>query len=105
MGAPPMGRRVGDDGGQAVDGLADAVEAAADHVLRHAQAGDVLDQVDGGGGEVDARGLLEHLEDRELLRDLDHLAAAHAPGAVLDADDGVVARSGAFCRNISGPET
>src|SRR6056297_2963627 len=85
---------VGDDLGQAVDRLADSVEAASDHLLADAEAGDVLDQADRGRGEVDARGLLEHLEHGVLLADLDDLPAADATRSVLDADDRVVAQVG-----------
>src|SRR5690606_15815874 len=83
---------VGHYGRQPVDGGAGAVEAATDHLARHTEPGDVLDQADGGAGQVDARGLLEHLEHRVLLGDLDDLATALATVAVDDLDDGVVAQ-------------
>jgi hypothetical protein len=103
IGLPPIARRLlGHDGRQPVDRLADAVEAAADHVLRHAQARHVLDQVDGGRGEVDARGLLEDLQDRVLLRHLDDLAAALAPGPVDDPHDGVVREVGGVLEEQEG---
>src|SRR5690606_18209301 len=69
---------------QPVDGRAGAVEAATDHLTRDTQSRDVLDQADGSAGQVDARGLLEHLKDRVLLRHFDDLTAAFAAVAVDD---------------------
>ena len=69
---------VGDDLGAAVDGLAHAVEDAAQHVARHGELERVAQKADTRIGEVDACRCLKQLHDRAVAVDLKHLAAARA---------------------------
>ena len=76
--------RLGQDGGAAVDGLAHAVEDAAEHVLGHGQLLRVAQEADLGLGQVDALRGLEQLHDRLVALDLQHLAAAGLAVGQLD---------------------
>ena len=60
----------------AVNGLAHAVEDAAEHILAHAQLQRVAEEADLRLGEVDALRALKELDDRGVAVDLQHFAAA-----------------------------
>ena len=73
----------GDDVRAAVDGLAHAVEHAAQHIGGHAQLQGVSQKADLGVGQVDAGGGFKELDHGGVAVDLQHLAAAD--GAVVAA--------------------
>ena len=75
---------VGQDGGAAVDGVAHAVEDAAEHVLRDCQLLRVAEEADLGLGQVDALRGLEELYDGLVALDLEHLAASYLAVGQLD---------------------
>ena len=76
--------RVGNDSGAAVDGLAHAVEDAAQHILGNGQLLGVAQEADLGLGQVDALGGLEQLNNSLVAFHLKHLAAADLAVGELD---------------------
>ena len=75
---------VGQDGGAAVDGLAHAVEDAAQHILGDGQLLRVAEEADLGFGQVDALRRLKQLHDSLVALDLKDLAAADFAVGELD---------------------
>ena len=85
---------LGENRGAAVDGLAHAVEDAAEHILAHAELQRMAEETDLGLREVDALRALEELDDGGVILDLEHLAAANL--AVWQLDFGQLVIRDAF---------
>ena len=81
---------LGEDRRAAVDGLAHAVEDAAEHILAHAQLQRVAEKAHLRLREVDALRALEELHDRMIVLDLEDLAAADFTVRELDLGQLVV---------------
>ena len=81
---------LGQQGRAAVDGLAHAVEHAAQHVGGHAQLQGMAQEADGGVPQVDAGGGVEQLHHGAVAVDLQHLAAADLAAMELDLGQLVV---------------
>ena len=81
---------LGEDRRAAVDGLAHAVEDAAEHILAHAQLQRMAEEADLRLCEVDALRALKELHDRVVVLDLEDLAAADFTVRELDLGQLVV---------------
>ena len=81
---------LGEDRRAAVDGLAHAVEDAAEHILAHAQLQRVAEEADLRLRKVDALRALKELHDRVVILDLEDLAAADFTVRELDLGQLVV---------------
>ena len=81
---------LGEDRRAAVDGLAHAVEDAAEHILAHAQLQRVAEEADLRLRKVDALRALKELHDRVVVLDLEDLAAADFTVRELDLGQLVV---------------
>ena len=81
---------LGEDRRTAVDGLAHAVEDAAEHILAHAQLQRVAEKAHLRLREVDALRALEELHDRMIVLDFEDFAAADFTVRELDLGQLVV---------------